>query len=224
MIFKGKKSITFLLLISLILLVGCAGLKKDNNLDEGMIHVSRVVDGDTIVVEGDQKVRLIGVDTPETVKPGHPLEPYGKEASDFTKQMLEGKTVSMEMDVNDTDQYDRQLRYVYLEDGTFFNELLIKEGYATVFTSPPDIKHADLFLKAQQYARDNNKGLWGLEEVQKELDKLWVDNDGNGLLKGSKSKIYHLPGGEYYDKTTNVVKWFKTESEAIDAGFRKSAR
>src|SRR3989338_7085144 len=83
--------------------------------------VVRVVDGDTIVLDGDEKVRLIGVDTPETVDPRKPVQYFGKEASEFTRRMAEGKRVRLEFDQDTKDRYGRTLAYVYLEDGTFLN-------------------------------------------------------------------------------------------------------
>jgi micrococcal nuclease len=197
---------------------------------------------------------MIGVDTPETVKPGTPVQPYGQEASDFTKKMLTGKKVKLVTDVQEKDRYGRLLAYVYLEDGTFYNEYLLQEGYAQVMTIPPNVKYADHFVQVQKRAREQNKGLWGLEPDQsnqaatkpkdtapnkqatspstdlnntEDLHKLYVDEQGRGLIKGNinskKEKIYHMPGGQYYDQT-NPEEWFKTEQEALDAGFRKSKR
>lgn len=122
--------------------------------------VIKVIDGDTIEIEGNIKVRLIGVDTPETVDPRRPVGCYGKEASDFVKSQLSEKTVELEKDVSETDKYGRLLRYVWL-DGQLFNDTLVKEGYAQVSTYPPNVKYEELFLKSQARARSENKGLWG---------------------------------------------------------------
>ncbi|MDF1618562.1 thermonuclease family protein [Petrocella sp. FN5] len=135
-----------------------------NNLEK--VKVIRIVDGDTIVVDGDVRVRFIGVDTPETVKPDSVVEIYGKEASDFTKRMIEGVYIYLERDISDVDQYGRALRYIFLEDGTLFNELLIKEGYGKVVTYPPDVKYSERFVAAQIDAREAGRGLWGLDEVK----------------------------------------------------------
>lgn len=121
--------------------------------------VTRVIDGDTIEIEGGLKVRYIGIDTPEPVHPSKPIECYGQEASARNKQLVEGKVVELEKDVSETDRYDRLLRYIYV-DGQMVNELLVREGYAQVSTYPPDVRYADLFLAAQQEARDTNRGLW----------------------------------------------------------------
>jgi len=126
--------------------------------------VVRVIDGDTIevIIDGKAyKVRYIGIDTPETVAPGRPVEWMGKEAYEANKAMVEGKTVYLEKDVSETDRYGRLLRYVFLEDGTFVNAELVRLGYAQVSTYPPDVKYQELFLRMQQEAREANRGLWG---------------------------------------------------------------
>lgn len=122
--------------------------------------VSKVVDGDTIELDSGQKVRYIGVDTPETVHPSKPVQCFGKEASIFNKQLVTGKKVRLVKDVSETDRYGRLLRYVYLEDGTFVNEVLIKKGYAHAATFPPDVLFNKLFLADMQSARAAELGLW----------------------------------------------------------------
>ncbi len=128
--------------------------------------VVRVVDGDTIVcdVDGDEiKVRLIGIDTPETVHPEKEVEFYGKEASAYTTEMLDGQDIYLEYDVEPTDRYGRDLAYVWLEDGTLFNDLLVLEGYATVYTFPPNVKYVDRFTKSARLARERGAGLYAME-------------------------------------------------------------
>ncbi len=117
--------------------------------------------------------------------------------------MLEGTLVYLEKDVSDVDQYGRALRYVFLEDGTLFNELLIKEGYGKVVTYPPDVKYAERLMEAQVHARENNKGLWGY------------------IIGNPNSMIYHMPNGKHYNEVTRPV-FFETEEAAIAEGYRKS--
>lgn len=231
--------IKFLIPLLIFFLIGCA--KEDivtykdstwtkniteeaKDKQEGFIQatVERVKDGDTIVLNDGQTVRLIGVDTPETVKPNAPIEPYGEEASAFTKQILTGKVIYLEKDVSETDQYGRLLRYVYLEDGTLLNEYLIKEGYGKMVTYPPDVKHVELFKEAQIYAMENNKGLWSLENTNFAESDLFINENGEGLIKGNpNSMIYHMPNGMHYNQVKSPI-YFKTEKDAIDAGYRKS--
>ncbi|MFW6248535.1 MAG: thermonuclease family protein, partial [Bacteroidota bacterium] len=92
--------------------------------------------------------------------PQKPVEFYGKEASDFVKKMLEGKKVKLEYDVQEKDRYGRTLAYVYLEDGTFLNAELVRQGYAQVMTIPPNVKFSELFLDLQKKAREGELGLW----------------------------------------------------------------
>ena len=123
---------------------------------------TRVIDGDTIVVEmngKEERVRLIGVDTPETVHPEKPVEYFGKEASEFTKSMVEGKRVRLEYDWQDRDKYGRLLAYVYLEDGTFLNAEIIKQGFGFAYTRYP-FKFLEEFRQYEREAKENGKGLW----------------------------------------------------------------
>lgn len=127
-------------------------------------QVERVIDGDTIVVrmgETTETVRYIGVNTPETVHPTKAIEAYGKEASDFNKRLVEGRTVQLVFDVEQRDRYGRLLAYVYLYS-LFVNAELVRQGYAQVSTVPPNVKHAELFVRLQREAREANRGLWGL--------------------------------------------------------------
>jgi micrococcal nuclease len=128
------------------------------------VMVDSVLDGDTFRLENGERVRLIGVDAPETNHLRKPLEYYGKEASEFAKKMLEGKRIRVEMDIQHRDRYGRLLAYVYLEDGTFFNAELVKEGYSQVATYPRNVKYEELFISLQKEARENKKGLWKEKE------------------------------------------------------------
>ena len=138
-------------------------------------RVVGVVDGDTIKVSLDgrtETVRLTGVDTPETVHPNRPVEHFGKEASAFTQSRLNGQTVRLEVDPQgDTrDRYGRLLRYVYLEDGTLFNAVLIREGYAHAYTNFPFSK-LDEFRLLERQARESGAGLWAKTSDQELFDQ-----------------------------------------------------
>lgn len=134
-----------------------------------LVEVTRVIDGDTIevVYNGQLRtVRLIGVDTPETVHPGQPVQCFGQEASAFTTTMVDRANwqVYLEKDVSESDRYDRLLRYVWLPhaDGMrMLNQELISQGYAQLSTYPPDVRYVDLFRQLQADARQANTGLWG---------------------------------------------------------------
>jgi micrococcal nuclease len=126
--------------------------------------VDRVVDGDTIEVRFRGRrltVRLIGVDTPESVHPTRPVECYGLAAAAFTERHLAGAPVRLELDVEPLDRYGRTLAYVWTLDGRLFNEVLIARGFATVATFPPNVRYVDRFVAAQRRARRADRGLWG---------------------------------------------------------------
>jgi len=119
----------------------------------------RVIDGDTIEIEGGKKVRYLGIDTPETVDPRKPVQCFGIEASNANKKLVLGKRVKLEKDISETDKYGRLLRYVYVDD-IFVNDYLVRNGYAYAVTFPPDVKYQQQFLEAQKEARENKRGLW----------------------------------------------------------------
>ncbi len=173
----------------LLLLAGCSSHQVDLTVqapptlgDEPggyeRARVTRVVDGDTIEVviheraEGpgagsaeagvEHDVRLLGIDTPESVRRGHPVECFGREASAATKALLEGREVVLVKDVEETDRYDRLLRYVYIGD-EMANARLVVNGYASAYTYPPNIRHSEFFVSLEGEAREANRGLWSPE-------------------------------------------------------------
>ena len=146
-----------------IFIEGYESIYQNQTTKEGPYSVIKAVDGDTIRIyfEGkDTYVRLIGIDTPESVNPDESKNtPEGKIASDYTNSLI-GDEVYLEFDVQSKDDYDRLLAYVYLPDGTMLNEKIIKDGYAYQMTIVPNVKYADLFKEAFEYALENKLGLW----------------------------------------------------------------
>jgi micrococcal nuclease len=122
--------------------------------------VTKIIDGDTIQVNGILKVRYIGIDTPETVDPKRGVGCFGKEASAKNSELVLGKIITMEKDVNETDRFGRLLRYVYI-NGVMINNELVRLGYAKAATFPPDVKYQSQFSESEKYARENKLGLWG---------------------------------------------------------------
>ncbi len=185
---RGWKGLSYLLVLLIIyIFYQLAGEQfknlggtqaADAKLEKVPCTVVKVYDGDTFkcrLKSGEEfKVRLIGIDTPESrrnrkayrdaKKSGRSVEEIvrlGKKASAFTRKLIPpGTTVYLETDVQIHDKYGRLLAYVYLPDGRMLNEVLVEEGYATVYTIPPNVKYADRFLEAQTRARQQNKGLW----------------------------------------------------------------
>jgi micrococcal nuclease len=128
--------------------------------------VIKIIDGDTIHLESEdggkpERVRLIGIDAPETRNTGKKVKhPFGVVSKMFLNSLLSDRLVRLEYDVVKNDQYGRTLAYVYLKDGTFVNAVMVAEGYALVMTYPPNVKYADFFLSLQNKARENGRGLW----------------------------------------------------------------
>jgi micrococcal nuclease len=128
--------------------------------------VTKVIDGDTIVLENGEKVRYLGIDTPELHHPKKEVECFAYQAYEKNKELVLGKKVFLQKDISEKDKYGRLLRYVFLDEkmstdeGSFVNLYLVKNGFAYAATFPPDVKYTDLFLKAQKEAYQKNLGLW----------------------------------------------------------------
>lgn len=143
-----------------------SGVVLGANSNASLYTVSRVVDGDTFKVHlsgKEETVRIVGINTPETVDPRRPVECFGKEASQYAKQLLENKQVILEADETqqDKDRYGRLLRFVYFVDGSDVGLRLIREGYAqeSLYGSTPH-KFRQLYVEAQQLAQQEKRGLW----------------------------------------------------------------
>jgi micrococcal nuclease len=194
--------------------------------------VTRIIDGDTIEVRLNgktEKVRFIGVDTPETKHPDKPVQAYGLEAASFTKKQLAGKKIFLEKDVSTRDRYGRLLAYVWLTNPAnfteaqmrtnMFNARLLLSGYAQIMTIPPDIKYVDYFTRFQTEARQSNKGLWSTS----------LSVDGTGVAKtnrsdafwgSSQSRKYHYSKCAWAAKITpSNLLTFSSPVEARNAGF-----
>lgn len=195
--------------------------------EEELYYVERVIDGDTVILSIDDKsvrVRLIGIDTPESV---HSDKTRNSEegiiASDFTKELLFDKYVAIELDVEEYDRYDRLLAYLYL-DGKMVNKTLLEEGYAQVATFPPNVKYVDDFLEIQRVARENKAGLWSYEggnnENKSEM-KMQSKRDEEMFVIGSiNSNKYHIKGYAHNGQISkdNIVE-FKSEEDAKEKGY-----
>ena len=121
--------------------------------------VTRVIDGDTFEILGGEKVRYIGINTPELGDSRTPVQCFATEAKDENTKLIGGKTVILVRDISHKDKYGRLLRYVYVGD-IFVNEKLVRDGYAQVATYPPDVKFEDVFKQAQKFASSEKLGLW----------------------------------------------------------------
>lgn len=219
-------------------------LGDTEKLDDNIYKVESVVDGDTIKITYNgllTSVRIIGVDTPETVDSRTIVECFGIEASKYLKQKLDGKMIHIATDFTqaDRDKYDRLLRYVYLDDEDI-GLSIIANGYGHEYTYNAPYAHQSDYKKAQSDAENQNKGLWAPdacnETSSKNKDNVSspiiqpIQSQSNCNIKGninwSGEKIYHTPGQQYYESTIIDTaygeRWFCTEAEAQGAGWRKS--
>ncbi len=208
------KSLKRIIVPLILLLLSSVVLAQDTAL------VSRVVDGDTIELSTGEKVRLIGVDTPETVHPSKPIEFFGKEASAFTKSMVEGKRVRLEFDAEERDHYGRLLAYVYLEDGTFLNAEIVRQGYGQILSIPPNVKHADEFLKLQQEARDAGRGLWAGETAPAEPQPAAEVAPGEQAASGNETVYITKTGAKYHRDGCRFLSKSKIPLKLKDAVLR----
>jgi micrococcal nuclease len=172
-------------------------------------RVQRVVDGDTILLDRLGRARLIGVDAPESVKPDHPVELFGPEASEFARRHLDGREVRVEFDRERKDTYGRALVYLFLPDGTFFNRELVRQGYAYAYTVFPFRYHRE-FLEEEDSARSAGRGMWGFKDAAR---------TARSLRGNARSRVYHSANCEHYNCRNCTVE-LPTRIEAERRGFR----
>lgn len=205
--------------------------------------VTRVVDGDTfdVLINGTvERVRSIGMDTPETVDPRKPVQCFGKEASKKAAELLLNKKVRLDADPtqDNRDKYDRLLRYVHREDDLFFNKWMIEHGYAHEYTYIIPYTYQDDFMEAQKVAREQKNGFWSscpvaIQESQAAAIVLPPTAPQQqtactikGNISASAEKIYHLKACDFYSRTKidefRGERWFCSEAEAVAAGWRKA--
>ena len=224
--------------------------QNDDNLDAtkkikgSLYQVIKIVDGDTIDVQIDdeiKRIRLIGINTPESVDPRKPVECFGKEATEKLTSLLSGEKVYLASDdtQSDKDIYGRLLRYVWDEDGFLINEEMIKQGYAYEYTYKTSYQYQNDFKLMQRYAQEMKLGLWadGACEVEAKIfseatkDNSALPENEICIIKGNISfesgeKIYHTPDCNSYSKTKIDLekgeKYFCSENEAVEAGWRKA--
>lgn len=200
-----------------------------------------IIDGDTIRVriqDRIEKVRYLGIDTPEVSHPTRGEEAGGREATVINSSLVERKTVRLEFDVRERDPHGRLLAYVYAGD-LMVNAELIERGYAQVMTAPPNVRYEDLFLRLQRQARAQGRGLWAERPPQAGRPvgqrrpgvrpvNAWTCPDthpikGNFTTYSGERCIYHMPGGQFYRKT-KPERCYVTEEVARQDGCRRSRR
>jgi micrococcal nuclease len=153
-----------LLLVAVVVVLLARGRDEPSRTTLGRAQVLRVVDGDTIRVRLDgrtERVRYIGIDTPESVKPGTSVQCFAKRASAANAALVAGRSVRLVADVEERDRYGRLLAYVYREpDGAFVNARLVRDGYARTLTIAPNVAHARELADLARAARREHRGLW----------------------------------------------------------------
>lgn len=169
--------------------------------------VSSVVDGDTIKVNVSgtiETLRLIGMDTPETVDPRKPVQCFGKEASNKAKELLTGKKVRIEKDSTqgDFDKYNRRLAYIYREDGLFYNKYMIEQGYAHEYTYNVPYEYQAEFKVAQKSAQDNLRGLWSPDTCNGDTTTSATDSTPSQTTTTEQST------GKYYTSSYHTSKYY----------------
>ncbi len=204
---------------------------EDSNASSETYTVTKVIDGDTLEVNDQDKavrIRLIGVNTPEELDPRKGLQCYSVEAAQAVKGILEGSQVTLEADASQSekDAYGRLLRYVYSEDGTLINEWLLQNGYAKEYTFIKPYHYQADFRAAQAEAKAQKRGLWQDQTCQ---GKATIQNKNckiKGNINADGRKVYHLPGSQFYSRTVinpaQGERWFCSEADAQQSGWSKS--
>jgi micrococcal nuclease len=176
---------TLPLLLLIPLLAACLPTEPTRTSPGETVSVASVVDGDTVELADGRRVRYIGIDTPERD------QPYAADATALNRSLVEGQDVWLETDVQSTDQYGRLLAYVWAGD-TFVNLELVRQGFATAYTVPPNVRHADAFVQAEREAREAGRGLWAPADVPIRITALNYDAPGADHL---------APNGEWVELT-----------------------
>lgn len=144
------------------------------------VNVIRVIDGDTVVLSDGRTVRYIGIDTPERG------QPFYEAAKNFNRKLVQGKEVELEFDVERYDHYGRLLAYVFVRDKDgrriFVNAEMVRNGFARTYTKPPNVKYADLFVRLQEEARNNRRGLWSVYKPTR-----------SPVIANKRTMVFHRP-------------------------------
>ncbi len=198
------------LLFLALFLISCRGIPQDYS----QISVSKVIDGDTIRLSNGKLLRYIGIDTPELhTKKGKQFiyepQPFAEEAKEYNRKLVEGKSVRLEFDVQKEDKYARLLGYCFVGD-VFVNAKLLEEGYAVLYTYPPNVKYTEQFREAQSIARNEKRGLWGsYETITSEQAASFIGQirtvQGKVLSTYQSAKCVYLNFGSDYKTDFTVV-------------------
>lgn len=204
----------------------------NNSINIDLYYVTSIVDGDTIKVDVNgtiETIRLIGIDTPETVDPRKPVQCFGKEASTKAKELLSGKKIKLEYDETQSkrDKYNRLLAYIYREDGLFFNKYMIEQGYAHEYTYITPYKFQAEFKAAQKFAQENLKGFWSLTTCNGDTTSIMDQSDSNQDSITAKNQPTVSPtNSKYYTSSYSTAKYYYPENcdgwKSLNTNYLKS--
>ena len=199
----------------ILVLLACGWPPPAADADSLRVKVHWVDDGDTIVVAGGERVRYLGINTPEVAHKDEPGEPFGDEATAFNKKLVQGRWINLELAEQQRDHYGRLLAYVFLADGTFVNGELVRQGCAHLLRKQPKLRYWERLLALQRQALKEKKGMWSLPVVKPE--KFYIGN--------KRSWIFHRPHCQFGRKTTagNRLR-FRDRYEALYHGFSPGRR
>jgi endonuclease YncB( thermonuclease family) len=204
-----------LTLTLILVLLASGGTSPAADAGSLRVKVHWVDDGDTIVVVGGERVRYLGINTPEVTHKDEPGEPFGDEAKAFNKKLVQGRWINLELAEQQRDPYGRLLAYVFLADGTFVNGELVRQGYAHLLRKQPKLRYWERLLALQRQALKEKKGMWSLPVVKPE--KFYIGN--------KRSWIFHRPHCQFGRKTAagNILR-FRDCYEALYHGFSPGRR
>jgi micrococcal nuclease len=204
-----------LTLTLILVLLACGLASPAVDADSLRVKVRWVDDGDTIVVAGGERVRYLGINTPEVAHKDKPGEPFGDEAKAFNKKLVQDRWINLELAEQQRDHYGRLLAYVLLADGTFVNGELVRQGYAHLLRKQPNLRYWEQLLALQRQALKEKKGMWSLPVVKPE--KFYIGN--------KRSWIFHRPHCQFGRKTAagNRLR-FRDRYEALYHGFSPGRR
>jgi micrococcal nuclease len=235
---KKVKVLTLILTLILLLLLSLVLTKtkvlnknltnqplSQQNSQNTYLTVAQVIDGDTIKLEDGTTVRYININTPELEKGENPNQCFALEAKKINQDLVLGKKVRLELDINHMDHFGRTLAYVFLKPNDqkelLVNEVLLEKGAGKFFLDTVNLKYQDRLIKAADQAHSQKKGLW---------QECAQDKSAGCQIKGNLDRLdhkyYHLPSFRHYSQTQvnlkNGDQWFCTEKEAQEAGFKKA--
>jgi len=168
------------------------------------IKVTSIIDGDTIEIQTGQRIRLICIDTPETGETGY------SEAKDYVEDLLLNKQVRLEKDISETDRYGRLLRYIYLQDNTFVNELIVKNGYGSAYPYDPDTELCPIIEQAEDYAREHNLGIWVDYDQDEIICNINYYNCGDFDTQSEAQNVFDFCGG-----VGNDIHWLDGDGDGV---------